>query len=300
MKVDMKTEVEMVQPNALRTLSAASADEVRACIRLLLDPEVQLLTLTGAPGTGKTWLASAVAESLARTLPHGAVVAELAELENWVVFLAAVAEALDLPDSERSLWSIKESLQAYLRDKTMLLVLDTFEHIMPAAPSVRFLLDMCPQLTVLVTSRQPLGLEEERTLTVSPLPLPELDQPETLIYNEGVALFARYADVAPDVLSSGTTAQEIAQLCHRLEGVPLAIIAAAALGSGVPLHVRMFVPLWVVNTTGMAVSAGLVPLFSDSADAVMEGLFDGSARWGLRSGLRVEGGRGAGQVRARG
>ena len=207
-------------------ITERSADEVRACVRLVLSADVQLVTLTGAPGVGKTWLASAVASTVRHTLPDGAVTAELAELENWVVFLAAVAEALDLPDSERTLWSIKESLKAYLRNRTMLLVLDTFEHLLPAAPSVRFLLDACPNLTILVTSRRPLGFADEHLFTVSALPLPDLSQSETLSYNEGVALFARSANLAPAALR-GETAQTIAQLCHRLDGLPLAVVAAA-------------------------------------------------------------------------
>jgi len=128
--------------------------------------EARLLTLTGTGGVGKTRLAIEATRDTTRLFPDGAVFVTLASLSHFTFVLPTVAQSLGLREAGG------EILRGYLRDKQLLLVLDNFEHVLEAAPEVVALIDTCPKLSVLVTSRSPLRVRGEQEYPVQPLALP--------------------------------------------------------------------------------------------------------------------------------
>jgi predicted ATPase/DNA-binding NarL/FixJ family response regulator/Tfp pilus assembly protein PilF len=212
------------------------ADELARARHLLLDAGVRLLTFTGPPGTGKTRLALELAEHLQAAYENGVRWVHLAPVTDagWVT--AAIAQALGVP--EQPAQSLLESLAAAVGDRHLLLVLDNFEQVLDAAPVVAGLLARCPRLHVLATSRAPLRIRGEREFPVSPLALPE---PEAFPSTDGleryaaVALFAERArDVQPDFALAGENATAVAEICRRLDGLPLAIELAAVRSKALP------------------------------------------------------------------
>ena len=209
------------------------AREVEAVVELLASPEVapRLLTLTGPGGTGKTRLALAAATALlaAGAYPDGVFFVPLAPVADPALVPAAVAEALALRDDGRPL---PETLADALRARALLLVLDNVEHLPEAAPFVAGLLAACPRLVVLATSRAPLRLRGERELPVPPLPLPRRKPPPSpaqLSHYDAVRLFVERARaVRPDFGVTEENAPAVAEICRRLDGLPLAIELAAA------------------------------------------------------------------------
>jgi len=197
---------------------------------LLLRPEVRLLTLTGTGGIGKTCLAQKVATNLSEVFTHGVCLVQLAPLSDFNLVIPAIAQTLGLRDvEERSLF---ESLKAFLRDKRLLLLLDNFEQVLAAAPALVELLLACPSLKILVTSRAVLHVKGEYEFAVPPLSLPDplhLPAHEELLHYEAVALFVQRAQVVkPTFVLSEDNAAAIAQICIRLDGLPLALELAAA------------------------------------------------------------------------
>jgi predicted ATPase len=201
-------------------------------------PSPRLVTLTGPPGTGKTQLALHLAAALAGGFADGVCVAPLAPVGDPAHVLAAVATALDLRDN--SARSLLEALQATLRTKRLLLVLDNFEHVLEAGPAVAALLAACPHLKVLVTSRAALRVTGEHLFPVPPLAVPDiadLPPPETLLQYPAVALFAQRARaVMPSFQITRDNAAVVAEICIRLDGLPLALELAASRVNLLPPH----------------------------------------------------------------
>lgn len=196
---------------------------------LLESGHARLVTLTGPGGCGKTRLSIEVAEGLVEFL-HGAVwFVPLAEISDGRLLTSAFVEALGLarvPDLDPF-----EQMVQHLSRQPALLVLDNFEQLVEMGASlVRTLLDRVPSLTCLVTSRRVLNLELEREYVVPPLPTPNgPDTPERLSLCESVQLFVdRAKAVRPDFHLTRTNAASVAELCDRLEGVPLALELAAS------------------------------------------------------------------------
>ena len=199
-----------------------------AQLRRLLAQE-RLVTLTGPPGTGKTRLALAAAASLADELPDGVRVLPLAHVRDPALVPRSIARAVGV---EEGRGDVVESLAAALADRRLLLVLDNFEHVIDAAPGLARLLERCTGPRLLVTSRARLNLRGERELVVPPLALPGPDGPRTasaLASYAAVRLFAERARTArPDFALTDDVAPVVAEICRRLDGLPLAIELAAA------------------------------------------------------------------------
>lgn len=211
------------QPNALigreRTLAAATQ-------RLL--SAGRLLTLTGAPGSGKTRLALQLAADLQSHFADGAVFVDLSPIGAASLVLDVIAQALGLGESRSQ--PVSQLLHFHLRDKHLLLVLDNFEQVVPAGPDVARLLESCLELRLLVTSRQPLRLRWEHVFRVPPLELAGLHSGDlaTLSRVPAVALFIERARaVEPGFALTEESAPAVAEICARLDGLPLAIELAA-------------------------------------------------------------------------
>jgi predicted ATPase/class 3 adenylate cyclase len=190
----------------------------------------RLLTLTGPGGAGKTRLSLQVASELLPEYGDGAFFAALAPITDTSLVMPTVATALGLGESPER--SPLEQVSEHLRDKELLLVLDNFEQVIDAASEVGQLLTLTEKVRVLVTSREPLGLHGEGEYPVPPLGLPDtehLPSLEALSQFESVALFIeRAASVKPDFGVTNDNAPAVAEICARLDGLPLAIELAAA------------------------------------------------------------------------
>src|SRR5688500_3797769 len=215
-----------LQPTAL----IGREKEVSEVCDLLGHEATRLLTLTGPGGTGKTRLALQAAADLLDDFPDGTFFASLATLTEAELLLPAVAETLGVKETAEQ--PLDESLKDYLSERRMLLVLDNFEQVLEAALSVTELLAVAPGLKVLATSRAPLRLYGEHEFPVPPLTMPDLKRPpplERLTQYEAVGLFVERAQaVKPDFKVTNDSAPAVAEICVRLDGLPLAIELAAA------------------------------------------------------------------------
>ena len=204
--------------------------EVAEIASLLRDSGEQLLTLTGPGGTGKTRLALQAAADLGDAFPDGVYFVPLAPLADPALVPAVVASVLDIqPDGGRS---PAEAVQDWLRHRRALLVMDNLEHLLAATPVIGDWLRACPGLQILATSRAPLHLLAEHEYPVMPLGLPRRKPPpapEQLSQYEAVQLFiSRAQAVRPGFVVDNASAPAIAEICWRLDGLPLAIELAAA------------------------------------------------------------------------
>ncbi len=205
-------------------------EEVARAVNELQRPDVRLLTLTGPAGTGKTRLAIEVAERVLPAFRDGVFFVDVAPLSDAPLVVSAVAQTLGvrLPagDDER------QYLDEWLRERELLLVLDNFEQAVAAAPQVAALVAGCQGLKVLVTSRAPLRVRWEHEFPVPPLELPdagEIPPLDALARIPAVVLFVERArSVKPDFALTQRNAGAVAELCVRLDGLPLALELAAA------------------------------------------------------------------------
>ena len=221
-----------IHPNSLprQLTSFIGREQEMADVKRLLSA-ADLVTLTGTGGAGKTRLALQVGADLLDTYPDGVWFVELAPLSDPALVAKAVASALDVPEQPGR--PLDESLVRSLPTKHLLLVLDNCEHLLSACRDLAdTLLCACPHLRILGTSREALGVDGEVTYRVPSLRLPDLRRLPplaTLAEYEAIRLFAERAALSqPGFALTASNAATVAQICHRLDGIPLAIEFAAA------------------------------------------------------------------------
>ena len=204
--------------------------EVVEVCTLLKQGNLRLLTLVGPGGVGKTLLALHVAMTIHHSFADGSRFIPLASITDPDLVLPTLAHTLGLV--ERGTQSLFEQLKNALESKHSLLLLDNFEQVVSAAPHLIELLDVCPMLRIVVTSREMLHVNGEHVFAVPPLELPALQTPLTiddLSHNAAVAHFLKHAQtVKPDFTLTEDNARAIAEICTHLDGLPLAIELAAA------------------------------------------------------------------------
>ena len=203
--------------------------ELEALRTLLLGESVRLVTLTGPGGIGKTRLALAAARCVEPAFRDGVWFVDLAPLHDSAGVDTAIGQALRI--KEAGALSPAERVTAYLQDRSLLLILDNFEHLLPASARVAGLLAAAPQLKVLATSREPLNLRLEHRFPLGGLTLPDLRSadPASVAQAPAAALFLEHARrVQPDLALTPADARALGELLHRLDGIPLAIRIAAA------------------------------------------------------------------------
>jgi predicted ATPase/DNA-binding CsgD family transcriptional regulator len=204
--------------------------EIAAVCALLSRPEVRLVTLTGTGGVGKTRLALEVAAELRDRFTDGVFFVNLAPISDPTFVVPTIAQTLELKETGEQ--PLLDLLQASLRDKQLLLLLDNFEQVLSVASQLADLLAACPKLKVLVTSRFVLHLRGEQEFTVPPLAAPDpkhLPDLAVLSQYEAVELFiARAQAVKLGFQVTHANARAVAEICARLDGLPLAIELAAA------------------------------------------------------------------------
>jgi predicted ATPase/DNA-binding SARP family transcriptional activator len=189
--------------------------ELAAIAEVVRNEETRLVTLTGTGGIGKTRLALELVRRLSPEFQHGSAVATIANLRDPGLVAGAILEALEVPEVGPN---PEEELTRALADSELLLLVDNFEQVITAAPSIARLLEAAPRLKVIVTSRAPLRVAAEREVPVPPL-----------ADDEAAELFIARAQAAnPEFELTEQNAGAVAELCARLDGLPLAIELAAA------------------------------------------------------------------------
>jgi predicted ATPase/serine/threonine protein kinase len=216
-----------------RTGFVGREKEVTAATELLLSKDVRLVTVTGPGGIGKTRLAVEVASGLAESFPGGIHFVPLSSLCDPGLITSVIVQTLGIREAggQSPFEILKKNLQDSLR-APMLFVLDNFEHLMDAAPTVAELLVMGPNLKILVTSRAALHVYGEHEFPVPALAVPDsksIPSLEVLAQFPAVALFVQRAAAAkPDFKLNRENAPAVIEICARLDGLPLAIELAAA------------------------------------------------------------------------
>jgi predicted ATPase/class 3 adenylate cyclase/DNA-binding CsgD family transcriptional regulator len=234
------------------------AQEVAAMQRLLQREDLHVLTLTGPGGSGKTRMALQLAAELSEVFPDGVYFVNLAPISEPAFVLSTIAQTLQIKESGAH--SVLDQLKASLGDKHVLLVLDNFEQVVSAAMEVAELLAACPKLKVIVTTREVLHVRGEQEYPVPPLSVPDpkhLPDLVALSQYEAVILFIQRAQAArPGFQVTNANAPAVAEICARLDGLPLAIELAAA-------RIKLLPPLALLARLGQ----GLQLLTGGARDA---------------------------------
>ena len=220
---------------------------------ILGSSEVRLLTLTGIGGVGKTRLSLAVARvALAENrFPDGVAYVTLAPLRDPALVFSAIARSLGVGEEQGQ--GVADALRVYLHERQTLLVLDNFEHLLEAAQEVAGLIESCPGLVVLTTSRAPLRVRGEQEYPVPPLALPSSihnpTEEEVLSTSSGRLFVERAKAASPSFVLTAENTGAVAAICWRLAGLPLALELAAA-------RLRLLGPASLLARLDQALSTG--------------------------------------------
>ncbi|QBD77522.1 hypothetical protein EPA93_16600 [Ktedonosporobacter rubrisoli] len=216
-------------PLPLTRLLGREQELAEGC-RLLRQTVVRLLTLTGTGGVGKTRLAIEIAAMLQSDFADGVHFVQLASIQDPAFVLPTIARGFQFQGSGTT--SPLEFLQTTLHNRHMLLVLDNFEQVIEAAPLLVELLTFCQSLKIMLTSREPLHVRGERLLSLQPLALPHAEafgNQETFASYGAITLFVERAqEILPAFQLTSENAPLVAEICQRLDGLPLALELAAA------------------------------------------------------------------------
>ena len=209
--------------------------EVEKVRRLILESGRRLVTLTGTGGSGKTSLSLVLGRSLVESFARGVFFVQLGNINSADLIPSAICQTIGI--QEVAGLSANEFIRNSIGDAHLLLILDTFEHVIAGAATVTSLIKECPNLTFIITSRETLGVRGEAEVVVGPLPLPDEVTPfDEVSQNPCVRLFVELAQRdRPEFKPTPENTREIVQICRRLDGLPLAIELAAS-------HIRVLDP----------------------------------------------------------
>lgn len=225
------TEVEKAVslPTSLTSMIGREYESTRLR-KFIQNPTLRLISVIGPPGVGKTCLSLNVARVVLPLFRHGVVFVDLTPVRDPQFLLQAIAFALGISESPKP--AVEEAVKSALAGKNLLLVLDNFEQIVDGAPQLLPLLGAAPEVKMLVTSREVLRLRGEQELHLAPLPVPsqgEKSSHEKMLDIPSVSLFVERAQlVNPEFKLDEKNASDVAEICSRLDGLPLAIELAAA------------------------------------------------------------------------
>ena len=198
---------------------------------MLLRQDVGIITLIGPGGTGKSRLGLQIGLDSLHSFEDGVYLVRLTPVRDPDLVVSTIADTLGIRETNDAS-SLLGKLKDYLREKQMLLLLDNFEQVLEAAPKIVELMETCPKLRLVVTSRAPLRVRGEKELFVPPLsvPLPDayINLQNTSQYAAVELFIQRARSIRPDFAVTNENAPAIAEICHRLDGLPLAIELAAA------------------------------------------------------------------------
>jgi predicted ATPase/class 3 adenylate cyclase len=202
--------------------------DISALTELIPSPDVAVVTLVGPGGTGKTRLSLAVGTEMLSSFADGVFFVDLSSLTEASLVITSIAQTLSLKETPGR--SLEKNLADHVGSREMLLILDNFEQVIEAAPQLSSLLQEAPALKVMVTSREALRISGERVVSVAPLPVPSADiELDEVANSPAVALFvARAQAVKGDFALDEDNVSDIAAICRRLDGLPLALELAAA------------------------------------------------------------------------
>ncbi len=237
--IDQTPTVIQERPNNLSgqlTPMIGRTDELSKIVELIKRHETRLLTVTGVGGTGKTTLAKAIARKSLENFADGVFFVELAAIADHELIHQVIAQTVGV--KETSDRSIKESLKEFLSQRNILLVLDNFEQIINASSAIGELLTDSANLKIVVTSRVRLNLRFESEFTLQPLEIPAGNDlsPDDLSQYAAIALFVdRARSARANFTLTAENAEDVAAICRRLDGLPLAIELAA-------VQVKMLAP----------------------------------------------------------
>lgn len=194
--------------------------------QLLINPDCRLLTINGSGGIGKTRLALELARRTEGAFADGAVFVPLAPLNNIELLPTAIAEAIGFTISSNQ--SVMTQLINFLQTKSLLLLLDNFEHLVESNNPIAMLLEALPNVKMLITTREPLHLRGEWTLTLQGMQFPAVDAPATAQYDALDLFYSAVQRVAPNMQFSAEDQGQIVRLCRLVGGTPLALELAAS------------------------------------------------------------------------